>query len=118
VPLSQGATDILKQVPRVKDCPWLFPAPRTTKKPLGSIKHAWQTARDLADLPGLRIHDLRHAAASNFAAANIDLLTIARVLGHTDLRSSARYAHVQNSTMLKAVEAGAATLNLNWSAAV
>ena len=118
VPLSQGAIDILKQVPRIKDCPWLFPAPRTTKKPLGSIKHAWQTARDLAELPGLRIHDLRHAHAGQLAAANIDLYTISKILGHQDLRSTSRYAYVQNSTMLKAVEAGAAPLNMDWSAAV
>jgi len=114
VPLANAAVDILRQIPKVKDCPWVFVNPKT-KNRLGSIKHAWQTARDLADLPGLRIHDLRHVAASHLAAANIDLYTISKILGHQDLRSTSRYAHVQNSTMLKAVEAGAAELSFSWA---
>ncbi len=107
VPLSQPAIDLIGLVPRFKDCPYLLPNPETLK-PLVTIKHAWQTARDKAKLPGLRIHDLRHSAASFMINAGIDLFAVGRVLGHADHKSTMRYSHLANDTLLAAVEAGAA----------
>ena len=117
VPLSQGAIDILSQVPRLPGCPYVFANP-VTGRPIVSIKRAWQTARDLAGLEDLRIHDLRHSAASQMAAAGVDVLTIGKVLGHQDYRSTARYSHVGNQQLLAAVEAGSKTLQFDWSEAV
>lgn len=115
VPLSQAAIDILTQVPKLPGCPYVVPN-LETGRPFVSIKKAWQTARDAADLPDLRIHDLRHSAASFLAAAGTDLLTIGKILGHADYRSTARYSHVSNTTLLNAVEAGASKLQVDWSA--
>lgn len=106
VPLSQPAIDLIEQVPRFKDCPYLLPNPETLK-PFVSIKHAWQMARDRAKLPDLRIHDLRHSAASFMINAGIDLFAVGRVLGHADHKSTMRYSHLANDTLLAAVEAGA-----------
>ena len=106
VPLSQAAVDILKAVPRFTDCPYVLPNPET-KKPLVTIKHAFQTARNEAVLPDLRIHDLRHSAASFMINAGIDLFAVGRVLGHADHKSTMRYSHLANDTLLAAVEAGA-----------
>ncbi len=58
----------------------------------------------------LRIHDLRHSAASFMINAGIDLYAVGRVLGHADHRSTQRYSHVANDTLMKAVEAGAANM--------
>lgn len=107
VPLSQPAIDLIGMVIRFKDCPYLLPNPETLK-PFVTIKHAWQTARDAAKLPGLRIHDLRHSAASFMINAGIDLFAVGRVLGHADHKSTMRYSHLANDTLLAAVEAGAA----------
>ncbi|OQW74772.1 MAG: hypothetical protein BVN32_12530 [Proteobacteria bacterium ST_bin14] len=107
VPLSQPAIDLIGLVLRFKDCPYLLPNPETLK-PFVTIKHAWQTARDAAKLPGLRIHDLRHSAASFMINAGIDLFAVGRVLGHADHKSTMRYSHLANDTLLAAVEAGAA----------
>lgn len=106
VPLSQAAIDILKAAPRFKDCPYVLPNPETLK-PFVTIKHAWQTARDEAKLPGLRIHDIRHSCASAMINAGVDLFAVGRVLGHADHKSTMRYAHLANDTLLAAVEAGA-----------
>ena len=106
VPLSQAAIDILKAAPRFDACPYVVPNPET-RKPFVSIKHAWQTARDEAKLPGLRLHDLRHAAASAMVGAGVDLYAVGRVLGHTDHKSTMRYSHLAQDTLLAAVEAGA-----------
>ncbi len=42
--------------------------------------------------------------------AGIDLYAVGRVLGHADHRSTQRYSHVANDTLMKAVEAGAANM--------
>lgn len=108
VPLAQAAVDIIERLPHVEGAEFLFPSPKDASKHLTTIKHGWQTARDAADLPGLRIHDLRHSAASFMVNSGVDLFAVGKVLGHANVASSARYSHLANDTLLAAVEAGAA----------
>lgn len=107
VPLSNAALAVVASLPRFKDCPWLVPNPDTLK-PFVSIKHGWQQAIRAAKLPGLRIHDLRHSAASFMVNNGVDLFAVGKVLGHASYQSTQRYSHLANDTLLKAVEAGAA----------
>jgi integrase len=106
VPLSQAALDIIEELPRFDDCPYLVPNPKT-RLPFTEMKRAWDTARTAAGLGDVRIHDLRHSAASFMINAGIDLFAVGRVLGHADHQSTMRYAHLANDTLLAAVEAGA-----------
>jgi integrase len=106
VPLSSAALAIIEALPRFKGCPWLVPNPDTLK-PFVSIKHGWQRAIRVAKLPGLRIHDLRHSAASFMVNSGVDLFAVGKVLGHASYQSTQRYAHLANDTLLAAVEAGA-----------
>lgn len=115
VPLSLGALDIIAELPRYENCPFLIPNPKT-KKPWVGIFMSWDTARKQAGLPDLRLHDLRHSAASFMAAAGIDLLTIGKVLGHANYKTTQRYAHLSNDHLVDAVEAGAAKLGVDWTA--
>ena len=115
VPLSQAAIDIIEQLPRFDRCPYLLPNPKT-RKPFTDIKHPWDTARLEAGLDDLRLHDLRHSAASFMINAGIDLFAVGRVLGHADHKSTMRYSHLANDTLLAAVEAGAAKLDVSWLA--
>ena len=108
IPLAQAAVDAIAGVPRPEGATFLFPSPADPGKPLGSIKHAWQTAREAAGLPHLRIHDLRHSAASFMVNSGVDLFAVGRVLGHANVASTSRYAHLNDATLLAAVEAGAA----------
>lgn len=107
VPLSTPALAIIEKLPRFKGCPWLVPNPET-RLPFVSIKHSWQHAIAEAKLPGLRLHDLRHSAASNMVNSGVDLFAVGKVLGHASYQSTQRYSHLANDTLLKAVEAGAA----------
>lgn len=107
VPLSTAALAVVANLPRYPGCPWLIPNPRT-KRPFTDIKHPWQTARDAAGLPDLRIHDLRHSAASFMVNSGVDLFAVGKVLGHASVQSTQRYSHLANATLLAAVEAGAA----------
>lgn len=106
VPLSKPALEIIEKLPRFDGCPYLVPNPKTLK-PFSEMKRAWDTARRAAGLSDVRIHDLRHSAASFMINAGIDLFAVGRVLGHADHQSTMRYAHLANDTLLAAVEAGA-----------
>ena len=110
MPLSQSALTIIKGLPKFDGCPRMIPNPET-RQPFVSFKHSWDTAQKAAGLDGLHVHDLRPTAASLMAASAIDLYTIGKVLGHTDYKSSARYSHLANETLLAAVAAGAARMN-------
>ena len=116
VPLSNTAMDIIQQLPRWEGCPWLIPNPATLQ-PFDNIKRSWETARTLANLPGFRLHDLRHSAASFMVNAGIDLFAVGRVLGHSNHASTMRYSHLSGDTLRLAVEAGAAKMQSGWEQA-
>jgi len=58
------------------------------------LRNYFDEARILAGLPHVRIHDLRHTAASWWAQSNANLSTIRELLGHADLSTTGRYAHL------------------------
>lgn len=61
-------------------------------------------ARVRAGLPNVRIHDLRHTAATNMLSAGADVLSVARVLGHsTPVLTLSLYGHVLDAGVFDAV---------------
>ena len=108
VPLAHVALAVIDALPRPKGAIYLFPNPANAARHLTTIKHGWHTAREAAGIADLRIHDLRHSAASFMVNSGVDLFAVGKVLGHANVASSARYAHLANDTLLAAVEAGAA----------
>jgi len=112
LPLPQAAVEIIDALPRPKGAVFLFPNPSNLTRHITTIKHGWQAAREAAGLPDLRIHDLRHSAASAWINNGVSLATVGKLLGHANLASSARYSHLADDTLMAAVEAGAAKLNL------
>ena len=91
--LSDAARDVLKQVERIKDCPWVFPATRGKGFYQGTPK-VWHSVQRAASLGGVRIHDLRHTFASTALAEGVSLELIAKLLGHREIRTTSRYAHL------------------------
>lgn len=116
VPLSGQAIEVMGKLPRWEKCEWLIPNPKT-RKPFNTIKRAWDTARKAAGMPELRLHDLRHSFCSSAVAAGVDLYTVGKIAGHKDYKSTQRYAHLANDTLMKAVEKSAANLNVDWGGA-
>lgn len=57
-----------------------------------------------AKIEGLHFHDLRHTAATRRAEAGAQPSTIAELLGHADLRMTARYTHATDQAKRRAVE--------------
>ena len=110
VPLSDGAMQLLASVPRFEGCEWAFPNP-DTRKPYVSIFYAWDRAREKASLQDVRIHDLRHSFASLLVNSGRTLYEVQQLLGHTQVKTTQRYAHLSQDTLLSAANAAAKALN-------
>lgn len=65
----------------------------------------WQfrAARKAAGMEHVRIHDLRHTTASWLINAGVDLYTVGKILGHLTPTTTARYAHLAQGTLRKAM---------------
>jgi len=66
---------------------------------LTDLQHPWRRLRAAADLEGVRIHDLRHTFASGGLAVGEGLSMIGKLLGHTQVQTTARYAHLASDPM-------------------
>lgn len=89
IPVHPRATRLLNRLP--------IEAPKIT------LQRAFERARVRAGLPHIRLHDLRHSAASEMVNAGVDLYTVGAILGHRDARSTKRYAHLRHDTLADAV---------------
>jgi integrase len=104
VPISLGVVKLLNTVPRYPRCPYVFPNPKSLK-PFVSIFNSWNSARIAAGLEEVRIHDLRHSFASFLVNAGRSLYEVQKILGHTRIDTTQRYAHLSQSTLLAAANA-------------
>ena len=93
VPLTPDAAAVLAEMERVPGSPWVF-AGRTPDRPLSQLTTYWHRVRERAGVEDVRIHDLRHSFASRALAVGESLSMIGRLLGHADVGSTARYAHL------------------------
>ena len=109
VPLSDGALSLLAIMPRKPDCEWAFVNPETGK-PYVSIFYAWNTARKSVGLSDVRMHDLRHSFASLLINSGRTLYEVQHILGHTQVKTTQRYAHLSQDTLLAAANSATAAL--------
>jgi integrase len=91
----------LAPVPARARCCLRYIPPTLTQHALVS---AFRRARVAAGLPGLRFHDLRHGGAVSMIRAGASLYVVGQVLGHSDPRTTQRYAQVELETLRRAVE--------------
>ena len=50
-----------------------------------------------------RFHDLRHTAAAMMVTSGVDIVTVQQILGHSDIKMTARYTHPTTETKMNAV---------------
>jgi integrase len=113
VPLSQAALSVLSQLPRWEKCSYVVPNPKTLQ-PYTCVFRSWNTARRAAGLPEVRVHDIRHSAASYLINSGRSIYEVAKVLGHVQVKTTQRYAHLSQDTLLAAVDAAAEASGLDW----
>jgi integrase len=70
-----------------------------------AIREAKTTGTLDGNLTGVRLHDLRHTYASFGAGGGLGLPIIGRLLGHSELTTTARHAHLDHDPLRRASEA-------------
>ncbi len=101
--LAPQAESILHALPR--SSAWVFPGSGGIRPMSASVLYSrWVELRDAAGLPGVRLHDLRHTYASVALQQGEPIVTIGRLLGHQDPKSTLRYMHFADDMARSAVE--------------
>jgi integrase len=101
--LNAPALAVLRDLPRTGA--YVFPGEPRRKahaspdgnrkeQPRADLKRPWEGIRRLAGLDGVRLHDLRHTHASFGVGGGLGLPIIAKLLGHSQIRTTERYSHL------------------------
>jgi site-specific recombinase XerD len=98
VPLNDIAIEVLNQLNTEGVYDHLF-INKKTKLPYVSIANVWNKLRNKAGLPDLRLHDLRHQAASNLINSGSSLYIVQQILGHSNPSVTQRYSHLSMKTL-------------------
>jgi len=100
---------ILSSLPKNGNTDYAFANPKTSK-PFVSVFVAWNTARKNAGLADVRMHDLRHSFASLLINSGRTLYEVQHILGHTQVKTTQRYAHLSQDTLLAAANSATVAL--------
>lgn len=95
VHFGEAVAEVLEKVERIEGNPWVITGRKEGAR-LTDLQHPWRRIRTRAGLPDVRIHDLRHSYASGALALGEALPMIGKLLGHTQVQTTARYAHLSN----------------------
>lgn len=96
--LGDAAVEILEKLPRVDDNPYVIVG-KFEGTHLTDLQRPWRRIRKEAGLDNVRIHDLRHTFASGGLLVGEGLPMIGKLLGHTQVQTTARYAHLANDPL-------------------
>jgi integrase len=68
------------------------------------VKSGFRRAREKVSMEHVHFHDLRHSCASILIACGVDIYTVSKILGHSSIKSTERYSHLQVGQQRKALE--------------
>ena len=101
IPKGSLLEKYLKELP--KNSGYVFPNQETGNH-IQDVKNSFRAACKEAKIKGLRFHDLRHTAATKMVEAGVDIATVSKILGHSSIMMTMRYAHPGEKTMRTAAE--------------
>ena len=107
--LNAPALEVLSRISRIDDNPFVIVGSKPGQH-LVNLQKPWKRIREAADLPDLRLHDLRHTFASIAVMGGMSLPMVGALLGHKHSRTTQRYAHLSGDPLLQASERVARTM--------
>jgi integrase len=108
-PALQLIADIRARRGEVDQGEYVFPGQRAGQ-PLRQLRSCWEAVCQHAGLNDIRLYDLRHTFASIGAGGGLSLPLIGRLLGHTQSRTTQRYAHLADDPLRDAADKIASTI--------
>ena len=104
VPLGEAARALIEALPGPRD-PDAFLFPRHAEgRGIRILTNCWRTVCADAGLGRLRLHDLRHTAASQAVMAGENLPLVGKLLGHRRHRTTAGYTHLADGHLVEVAE--------------
>jgi integrase len=98
IPLTTEARQALRRQQQIHShMPWGSALTRS------QFNHAWEQVRKAAGLEDVRLHDLRHTFASRLVQRGVSIYTVQHLLGHTNVSTTMRYAHLDTATLEQAL---------------
>lgn len=112
IPLNDSALELLDMLG--EDDPnrassHLFISGRTGEH-LRYIHKVWTRLRQKAELPKMRLHDLRHQFASFLLNDGRSLYVVQKILGHSSPTVTERYGHLSSKTLMDASNSASAMI--------
>jgi integrase len=109
--VSDAVIALLREIAAAKNQPkrGRVVCSRTGDK-LHSLGRTWRRLRELAGMPDLRIHDLRHSVASDAIMQGVPLEVVGKMLGHRNYKTTQRYAHIADTALRDAVNLTSKTI--------
>jgi integrase len=101
VVLAAPAVAVLQDLPRMGE---YVIVGNDLMRPRHDLQRPWRAITLRAGLHGLRIHDLRHSFAATGAGSGFSLPVIGKLLGHRNLETTSRYAHLGASPLKVAAD--------------
>ena len=99
--LSPASIDILHSLSSSEG--YVFKSSIQNKK-LTTLRHVWKKICKLADINNVRVHDLRHTYASYAVSKGYSLPIVSKMLGHADIKTTQRYAHLMDDPVNQAID--------------
>ncbi len=116
IPIGAPACEVLAGLHEIAGSPFVFPASSGGGFFQG-VEKVWKMVRAAAGFPNLRLHDLRHSFASTGLARGDALPVIGAILGHADVKTTSRYAHLADDPVRKAADGIAGSVHAALSGA-
>lgn len=105
IPLGEVASSLIANQPKLARSIWVFPSLKTNgETPFLGIEKIWKKVRLKLEMPTVRIHDLRHTFASVGVAEGASLPIIGAILGHREVSTTQRYAHLADNPIRAATD--------------
>ena len=101
--LNAPARCIIERQPRGESA-FVFPSPRNPERPHEPHLPLWDRVRKEAGIEDVRLHDLRHTMASHAVMNGVPVPVVSRLLGHSNVRMTLRYAHLADRDIEAAAE--------------
>lgn len=109
IPIGAPARELLAALPVMEGSPHVFPS-ATGESYFQGVEKVWRNVRASAGFATLRLHDLRHSFASAGLARGDALPVIGAILGHADVKTTSRYAHLADDPVKAAADGIAETV--------